>query len=108
MDDAAEDKAAEPTEVTMDDLDRRAARVIREVAGGRIAVVTRHGKPVAVMVPLADAETLRPVEIESEDLTTLRDRFAKRERRRWWSRILHGRWYNGHGINGPYARRRHR
>jgi hypothetical protein len=36
------------------------------------------------------------------ELTELRDRFAKRENRPWWSRIMHGRWYNGHGINGPY------
>jgi prevent-host-death family protein len=108
MDDAAEDEAAEPIEVTMGELDRRAAGVIRDVAGGRIAVISRHGKPVAVIVPLADAEALRPVGIEGDELTGMRERFANRERRRWWSRILHGRWYNGHGVNGPYEGSRRR
>jgi prevent-host-death family protein len=95
-----------PREVTMDELDRRAARVIRDAVAGEVAVVTRYGKPVAVIVPLADAEGLRPAEIAAGDLDPLRARFAERERRRWWSRILHGRWSNGGGIHGPYRRGR--
>jgi prevent-host-death family protein len=95
---------AQATEVTMDDLDRHAARVVRGVVGGAVAVITKHGSPVAMIVPLADAPGLEPAEIGAASLAGLRERFAAREKRRWWSRILHGRWYNGHGTKGPYGR----
>jgi prevent-host-death family protein len=93
-------------EVTMNDLDRRAARVVHGVVGGEVAVITKHGSPVAMIVPFADAPGLKPAEIGAVSLTRLRERFAARENRRWWSRILHGRWYNGHGTKGPYGQRR--
>lgn len=88
----------------MAELDRRAARVIGDAVAGEVAVITRYGKPVALIVPLADSDRLRPAEITDGDLDHLRSRFAARERRRWWSRILHGRWCNGGGIHGPYRR----
>jgi prevent-host-death family protein len=91
-------------EVTMNELDRRAARVVRDAIAGEAAVITRYGRPVAVIVPLAEADELQPAEIDATDLDPLRARFSERERRRWWSRILHGRWCNGGGIHGPYRR----
>ncbi len=89
-------------EVTMNELDRRAARVVREVIRGRPAVVTRYGKAVAMIIPLAEAESLRPAAVPTEAVSELRAQLAEREERRWWSRILHGRWLNGGGIHGPY------
>jgi hypothetical protein len=72
------------------------------VTGGRAAVVTRHGKAMAMILPLAEAEGLRPAAVAPEAVAELRERLAEREERRWWSRILHGRWLNGGGIHGPY------
>jgi prevent-host-death family protein len=46
-------------EVTMNELDRHAARVVREVASGRAAVVTRNGEAVAMVVPLAEVKAGR-------------------------------------------------
>lgn len=86
----------------MNELDRHAARVVREVTGGRAAVVTRNGEAVAMIVPLAEVESLQPAAVEPAAVAELRDRFAEREEHRWWSRILHGRWLNGGGIHGPY------
>lgn len=81
-------------EVTMNELDRRASAVVGEVCEGRIAVVTRHGLPVAVVLSLEDAVTMLPSEvILSEDALELADSFERRRFRRKVSSLVHSRYW---------------
>ena len=98
----------EPTEVTVTELRRRAAGVLEEVKDGQIAVVSKNGWPVAILLPLEDEEKLLPPSVREDDLAELAAMFERRAFRRRWSELMHGRWYNGHGIHGPYKRRRAR
>jgi antitoxin (DNA-binding transcriptional repressor) of toxin-antitoxin stability system len=68
--------------------------VIARVIEGDVAVVTRHGVPVAAILPARDALRLLPFEyVMIGPLRALSDRFVERERRRASSGTMHGRWY---------------
>lgn len=93
-------------EVALTELRRETAAVIRRVVRGEVAVVSRHGRPVAMLVAIGDRRTLRPVAVDDRDLAPLAARFAARALARRWSELLHGRWYDGHGIHGEYPSKR--
>ena len=95
-------------EVTLTELRRDTAAVIGRVMRREAGIVSKHGRPVAMLLPILDRATLRPAAVEDEDLAPLVERFAERENERRWSELLHGRWYNGHGIHGPYPSKRRR
>jgi antitoxin (DNA-binding transcriptional repressor) of toxin-antitoxin stability system len=95
-------------EVSVTELRRAAASVIRRVGAGELAVISRHGRPVALMLAIGDPETLLPAEVEPGLLAELAGAFVRRARWRRISELNHGRWYHGHGIHGPYKRRRDR
>ncbi len=79
--------------MTLGELDRRASRVIARVRAGELAVVSRHGSPVAVILPLREAIAWLPPEAVLEgEARTLAQRFARREFRRAIGRLTHGRW----------------
>ena len=92
-------------EVTVTELRERTASVIERVGGGEVAVVSRHGRPLAVLMPLADCEGLSPATANPQQLAELAQRFERRRLRREWSALMHGRWWQGHGIHGPYFKR---
>jgi prevent-host-death family protein len=57
-------------EIGIEDLESNASRVVDEVAAGRSYVITRDGRPAAVIVPLEEAEDL--VLANAEGFLTLR------------------------------------
>jgi hypothetical protein len=59
-----------------------------------------------MVLPLADRERLTPIEVNEADVTELAAYFERREFLRGLSALYHGRWSEGHGIHGPYRRRR--
>jgi prevent-host-death family protein len=89
-------------EVTLTELRERTAAVIAAVAAGEVAVVSKHGRPLAVLVPLADRDSLTPASVEAVALGRLAHRFERRRFQRRWSELMHGRWVNGGGIHGRY------
>jgi prevent-host-death family protein len=89
-------------EVTVTELCERTAPVVASVAAGEVAVVSRHGRPLALLVPLADRDSLTPVTVGASELDGLAQSFARRRFRRRWSELMHGRWVNGGGIHGRY------
>jgi prevent-host-death family protein len=96
------------TEVTLTELGRRTASVVDRVRRGEVGVVTKHGRPVAMILPILDRETLVPAAVDEMALGPLAERFADRENERRWWELLHGRWYNGHGFHGEYPSKRRR
>jgi prevent-host-death family protein len=81
-------------EVTLAELTRRTATVIRRVQEGEVAVVTRHHLPVAMLVPLADALELRPLDAsDAQNLGALAARFRALDHKRHLDALYHGRWY---------------
>jgi prevent-host-death family protein len=100
-------KGPSTREVPLGELDKRASKVLAEVMRGEVAVISRYGTPVAMILPLELAVSRLPEELVfSGDLRELAERFEERASRRHRSRLLHGRWYHGHGIHGPYRRQR--
>jgi prevent-host-death family protein len=93
-------------EVTVTDLRRGTAALVDRVRGGEIAVITKHGRPLAMVLGLADGERLLPVEVTESDVAKLAAFLERREFLRRLSELYHGRWCDGHGIHGPYRRRR--
>lgn len=94
-------------EVTVTELDRSASRVIAAVIEGEAAAVTRHGRPVALVLPLADAVLLLPPYIVmGGELGGLSRRFVERERHRLYSQLGHGRWYYAEGLKPGQRRAR--
>jgi prevent-host-death family protein len=89
-------------EVPVTELRRRAAEVIARVVEGEAAVISRHGWPVGVLLPLENALNALAQEVAPGELKELEELFAQRADRRRWSQLLHGRWWNGGGIHGPY------
>ncbi len=80
------------SEVSIRWLDRHASDVIAAVMEGKVAVVTRHGVPVATILPARDAVRLLPmVYVMSGPLRVLSECFVERERRRARSDTMHGR-----------------
>jgi prevent-host-death family protein len=81
-------------EVTVGELDRRASEVVERVRDGEIAVVSRHGRPVAMILPIADALELRPVDAsDAPTLGALAAKFRALEHKRHLDALYHGRWY---------------
>ena len=48
-----------PKRLSVVEAKARFSEVIRRAEGGDVVVIRRHGRPVAAVVPAADAETLR-------------------------------------------------
>jgi prevent-host-death family protein len=93
-------------EVAVTELRRDTTAVVDRVRGGEAAIVARHGRPLVMLLPFADPETLRPIELADDDLKPFAAAFDERERLRRSSELSHGRWNNGHGIHGAYRRYR--
>ena len=93
-------------EVAVTELRRNTAAVIDRVRNGEAAVIAKHGRPLAILVPFAEPERLRPIELADADLEPFVAAFTRRESLRRDSELSHGRWLNGHGIHGPYERYR--
>lgn len=72
-------------EIGIKELKSGASRVIDEVAAGRSYVVTKRGRPAAVIVPVEEAEDL--VLANAEEFVTMRRR-AREAYRRGRSRSL--------------------
>lgn len=82
-------------EVTVTELDRNASRVVERVRQGEVAVVSRHGRAIALIVPIEDGRALLPPDLGADDrpLGELAKKFERRQVRREWSALMHGRWY---------------
>ena len=93
-------------EVAVTELRRDTATVIDRVSKGEAAVIAKHGRPLVMLLPFADLERLRPIELADADLEPFVAAFTRREDLRRSSELSHGRWVNGHGIHGPYKRYR--
>ena len=80
-------------EVGLRELDRRASAVISEVIDdGAVLAITKHGLPVALVLPVTEAIRLLPASyVTSGDLGELSRRFAKRTDARRHSRAIRGR-----------------
>ena len=79
-------------EVALSELNREASSVVRRVEGGELAVVSRHGRPVAMILPIATALAWAPSELTSTGKgRELGAEFQRRDDRRFWSASLHGR-----------------
>ena len=62
----------------MTELDGRASAVMERVGEGEVAVVSKHGRPVAMIVPLVDRRTLTPVPVAGDAaLTALGEQFER-------------------------------
>jgi antitoxin (DNA-binding transcriptional repressor) of toxin-antitoxin stability system len=80
-------------EVTMTELDRRAAAIVRSVREGEVAVVSRHKRAVAMIVPLDDElELVLRDPSKAEGMAELMEAFKRRADRRHGSAVFHGRW----------------
>jgi len=66
-------------EIGIKDLKSGASRVIDEVAGGKSYVVTKRGRPAAVIVPVEEAEDLVLAHAEEYVAMRRRARRAYRE-----------------------------
>ena len=87
------DQPRPATEVTITELDRSASRVIARVVGGELVVVSKHGAPVAFVLPIEAAVALLPAEVTmSGAMRRLAEEFERRDLRRTLSRYAHGRW----------------
>jgi len=79
-------------EVTMTELDRRAAAIVRGVRKGEVAVVSKHKRAVAMIVPLDDElDLVLRDPSNAEGLAELVAGFKERARRRRTSALMHGR-----------------
>lgn len=75
-------------------LDRRAARVVRGVREGEVAVISKHRRAVAMILPLDDElELVLRDPSGAIGLAQLVETFRDRARRRHTSALMHGRWY---------------
>jgi prevent-host-death family protein len=99
---AAAENERTAREVTLTELRERTAAVVAAVAAGEVGVVSKHGRPVAILIPFADRDTLAPASPEAAGLARLAERFGRRRLGREWSALMHGRWVNGGGIHGRY------
>ena len=89
-------------EVTMTELDRSGARVLRRIREGEVAVVSRHRRAVAMIVPLDDELDLVMLDPSlARGLPELAGTFRRRAVDRFWSAYVHGRPMR----RGPLGRR---
>ena len=87
-------RAPRAREVTISELDRYASRVVRGVIAGEIAVVSRHGRPVALVLPLDRAILeLRYETTMTGPMRELLAAFERRDFQRAMSALMHGRWW---------------
>jgi antitoxin (DNA-binding transcriptional repressor) of toxin-antitoxin stability system len=90
---APPEPAAAALEVTMTELDRRAAAVVREVREGEVAVVSKHKRAVAMIVALDDElELVLRDPSRARGMAELVAAFQARAGRRRTSAVMHGRW----------------
>jgi antitoxin (DNA-binding transcriptional repressor) of toxin-antitoxin stability system len=91
-------------EVTLTELDRRVAAIVRGVRSGEVAVVSKHKRAVAMIVPLDDElELVLKDPTQAKGMADLKAAFQRRARQRDISALMHGRWYGK-----VYRRYRHR
>lgn len=74
-------------EIGIKDLKTSASRVIEEVSGGKSYVVTKRGRPAAVLMPIEEAEDL--VLANAEEFVNMRRR-AREAYRKGRSHPLRG------------------
>ena len=67
-------------EVAVTELRRNTAAVIDRVRSGEAAVIAKHGRPLAILVPFVDPERLRPIELADADLEPFVAAFTRRGR----------------------------
>lgn len=89
-------------EVPVTELRRRGAAVIKGVVAGEAAVISKHGWPIAVVLPFGHGEKQLRRAVAPSEIDELEQVFADRADRRRRSELEHGRWWNGGGIRGPY------
>ena len=62
----------EPTgrvrEVAVTELRRGTTAVVDRVRKGEAAIIVKHGRPLAMLLPFGDLERLRPIELGDADL----------------------------------------
>ena len=81
------------TEVPLTVLHREPRAVVERVERGELAVVSRHGRPVAMIVQIEDALAwVPPGLVDSGEGRRLGAEFERRLDRRQMSALLHGRW----------------
>lgn len=81
-------------EVTLTVLRRRTSEVLAWVGEGDLVVIGKHGRPIALIAPFSDPHRLLPAEIAATPgLGELAQRFERRQFRREWDALFHGRWY---------------
>jgi prevent-host-death family protein len=78
-------------EVPVTELRRRAAAVIGGVVEGEAAVISKHGRPVAVVLPFPDGEKVLQHQVVPAELKELERMFARRVLLRELSDLRHGR-----------------
>lgn len=81
-------------EVSLTGLHRDVRGVIAKVRDGEIAVISKHGRAVALVLPIVDESRLAARDpTTAVELPKLAEEFARRARARRDSEIAHGRWY---------------
>ena len=55
-------------EVAVTELRRGTAAVVDRVRKGEAAIIVKHGRPLAMLLPFGDLERLRPIELGDADL----------------------------------------
>ena len=76
----------------MTDLTRSPARVVGAVREGEVVVLSKHGRAVAMIVPLFDEPELAPLDVgRLEGLARLAAEFRERDAERKASAFMHGR-----------------
>lgn len=82
-------------EVTLSELNRTVSAVVRKVERrGAIAIVSRHGRAAAILLPLPEAmEWLPSWMFSAEPAAALGAEFERRARARAASAHMHGRWH---------------
>jgi antitoxin (DNA-binding transcriptional repressor) of toxin-antitoxin stability system len=81
-------------EIAMTELHLNPAGVVGRVRTGEIAVVSKHRRAVAMIIPITDESQLAARDpAGAADLPALADEFAARALARQRSALRHGRWY---------------
>ena len=75
-------------------LHRELCVVLGRVAAGEIAVISKHRRAIAMIVPVVDESELRTRDpATAAELQGWSDEFGRRARARRLSALRHGRWY---------------
>ena len=94
-----EPEERELVEVTLSQLNHQASAIVRKVERrGSVAVVSRHGKAVAILLPFPEAIEWLPSWFFGEGRSAeLGAEFERRARDRADSARMHGRWWRPDG-----------